>query len=235
MRDPPPPTLVQVFAAELLGTFVLVFIGCGAIMTGALAGTGATLPVAMAFGAAVAAVVYAFGHVSGSHVNPAVTLAFWVAGVHPTRRVLPYVLAQVLGALAAAAALRWTIGDVARLGATVPLDGNWQRAFAAELALTFVLVLVVCGSGLDRRAPAGFSGVAVGLAYAAGILALGMISGASMNPARSFGPAVVAGAWQDHWLYWVAPILGALLAAGAYRLAAPSAFTPSAQPIETKG
>lgn len=215
-----PPTLPQEFTAELFGTFAVTFAGCGAIMTDAITGGAVThAGVAVAFGAAVAVMVYCFGHVSGSHLNPAVTLAFWVGGAHPTRKVLPYLAAQVLGAVAAAAALKFTLGEYARLSATLPLNGNWQQAFAVEVVLSFILMLAYCGSGLGRRTPAAFAGAAVGLAVMLGVMAMGPISGAGMNPVRSFGPAVVGRTWDHHWLYWVGPIVGAMIAAGVYRAA----------------
>lgn len=230
----PSPTLFQETVAEFVGTFVLVFVGCGAIMSDALSG-GAVghVGISLAFGAAAAAVVSCFGHISGSHINPAVTLAFWVAGVHPSVKVLPYVAAQSTGAIAAAGLLRWTLGDAARIGATFPLDGNWPEAAAAEIVLTFVLMLVICGSGLHRRSPRSPAGVTIGLTLAAGMLSMGLISGGSMNPARSLGPALISRTWEHQWLYWVAPIAGALLAVGAYRAAAPGALSLTANSIET--
>lgn len=228
------PTIAQEMTAEFFGTFILVFAGCGALMVDSITGGAITqVGVGFTFGAVVAAMIYCFGHISGCHINPAVTLAFWVCGVHPTRKVPPYLAAQVLGAVAAAAVLRWSLGDVARLGATLPLNGNWQQAFVLEIVLTFILMLVVCGSGLDQRSPKGFAGVAIGLAVGIDAMVMGPITGASMNPARSFGPAAIGSHWDHHWLYWVAPIVGALIAVGVYRIIGPGAFRGEHHPIET--
>lgn len=230
----PQPTVVQEFTAELVGTFILVFAGCGAVMVNALSGGAVThVGVALTFGAVVAAMIYCFGHVSGCHVNPAVSLAFWVAGVFPTRKVPLYLAAQVAGATAAAATLKWSLGDVANLGATLPLAHNWQQSFILEIVLAFILMLVVCGSGLDQRSPKGFAGVAIGLAVFANVLVIGPVTGAGMNPARSFGPALIGQNWEHHWLYWVAPIVGTLLAVAIYRIVGPGAFRRTAHPIET--
>jgi glycerol uptake facilitator-like aquaporin len=128
-----------------------------------------------------------------------------------------YILAQTLGAIAASALLRLSLGNVAQLGATLPLKDNWVQAFVLETVLTFILMFVILGSGLDRRSPVGFAGLAIGLTVALEAAFMGPITGASMNPVRSLGPAIVGGIWQHHWLYWVAPILGAQLAVFVYR------------------
>jgi aquaporin Z len=222
------PNMSQEFTAELVGTFILVFAGCGAIMVNALSGGAVThVGVAVTFGAVIAAMIYCFGHVSGCHINPAVTLAFWVGGAFPTRKVPVYLAAQVIGAIGAAAVLKWALGDVAKIGTTLPLNDNWQQSFILEIILTFILMLVICGSGLDARAPKGFAGLAIGLTVGLDAMCMGPITGASMNPARSFGPVLISGNWQHHWLYWVAPIVGALLAVAIYRVIAPPAFRRS--------
>ncbi|NEO80594.1 aquaporin, partial [Moorena sp. SIO4G3] len=151
------------------------------------------------------------------YINPAVTLAFWASGFFPARKVLPYILAQCIGAIAASTLLLLTLGYVADLGATLPLQGNWFQSLVLEVVLTFILMFVILGSGLDRRAPIGFAGLAIGLTVALEAACFGPITGASMNPARSLGPALVAGIWQHQWIYWVAPIVGAQLAVIAYR------------------
>jgi len=204
--------------AEGIGTFILVFAGTGAVMVNQVSGGAIThLGISFVFGAVVAALIYTLGHISGAHFNPAVTLAFWTSGFFPKRRVLPYVLAQSVGAIAASTLLLVALGSVAKLGATLPLNGNWLQSLVLETVLTFILMFVILGSGLDRRAPIGFAGLAIGLTVALEAAFMGPITGASMNPARSLGPSVVGGIWQHHWLYWVAPIVGAQLAVLVYR------------------
>ena len=204
--------------AEGIGTFVLVFAGTGAIMVNAITeGSITHLGISFVFGAVVAAMIYCLGHISGAHLNPAVTLAFWMSGFFPRRLVLPYILAQLIGAVFASALLLISLGKVANMGATLPLNGNWVQSFVLELILTLVLMLVIFGSGLDRRAPVGFAGLAIGLTVGMEAAFMGPITGASMNPARSFAPALLGGIWQHHWVYWVAPIMGAQLAVIIYR------------------
>jgi MIP family channel proteins len=204
--------------AEGIGTFILVFAGTGAVMVNQISGGAIThLGISFVFGAVVAALIYTLGHISGAHFNPAVTLAFWSSGFFPRQKVLAYIVAQSLGAIAASGLLRLSLGFVAQLGATLPLNGNWLQSFVLETILTFILMFVILGSGLDRRAPIGFAGLAIGLTVGLEAAFMGPITGASMNPVRSFGPALVGGIWQDHWLYWVAPILGAQLAVFVYR------------------
>lgn len=204
--------------AEAIGTFILVFAGTGSVIVNSISNGAVThLGISFVFGAVVAALIYGMGHLSGAHFNPAVTLGFWASGFFPKRRVLPYILAQVLGAIAASALLLISLGSVANLGATLPLNGNWFQSLVLEIVLSFILMLIILGSGLDRRAHVGFAGLAIGLTVGLEAAFMGPITGASMNPARSFGPAVVAGIWQDHWVYWVAPILGAQLAVAVYR------------------
>lgn len=204
--------------AEGIGTFALVFAGTGAVMVNQISKGAIThLGISFVFGAVVAALIYGMGHLSGAHFNPAVTLAFWTSGFFPRRRVLPYVLAQLVGAIAASTLLLIALGSVAKLGATLPLNGNWFQSLVLETVLTFILMFVILGSGLDRRAHIGFAGLAIGLTVGLEAAFMGPITGASMNPARSLGPAVIGGIWQHHWVYWVAPILGAQLAVIVYR------------------
>lgn len=204
--------------AEGIGTFTLVFAGTGAVMVNAISDGSLThLGISFVFGAVVAALIYCLGHISGAHFNPAVTLAFWSSGFFPKRLVLPYILAQLIGAVSASVLLFISLGKVANLGATLPLDDNWLQSFVLELVLTFILMFVIFGSGLDRRAPVGFAGMAIGLTVGLEAAFMGPITGASMNPARSFGPALIAGIWQHHWVYWIAPIIGAQLAVIVYR------------------
>jgi MIP family channel proteins len=204
--------------AEGIGTFILIFAGTGAVMVNAISDGAVThLGISFVFGAVVAALIYSLGHISDAHFNPAVTLAFWASGFFPRQKVMAYVLAQALGAIAASGVLRLSLGNIAQLGATLPLNGNWVQALVLETVLTFILMFVILGSGLDRRSPVGFAGLAIGLTVGLEAACMGPITGASMNPVRSLGPALVGNLWQHHWLYWVAPILGAQLAVLAYR------------------
>ncbi len=209
--------LRQALAAELIGTFFLVFAGTGAIIVDAKTHAITHLGVSLVFGLVVAALVYALAHVSGAHFNPAVTIGFWTAGEFPGSRVPVYVIAQVLGAIAASAVLRIMFGTTASLGATVP-NGSVSTSFGLELLMTSLLVFVILGSAVHGRAVKSFAGIAIGSTIALDALFGGPISGASMNPARSLGPALIAGLWQDQWVYVIAPIMGALLAVIGYRV-----------------
>lgn len=196
--------------AEAIGTFALVFAGCGAIAVGSLPPIG----VAAVFGLAIMAMVYALGHVSGAHFNPAVTAAFAVGRHFPVARVLPYWVAQLAGALAGAALLRATLGDVP-LGVTHPAGSDIQ-AMVWEVVLTFLLMLVIVAVATDTRAVGQGAAIAIGGTVALAALVGGPISGASMNPARSLGPAFVSGDLSDVWIYLVAPPVGAVAAAVVY-------------------
>lgn len=202
---------VRAHAAEFLGTFALVFFGCGAIANGL-----PPVAVALAFGLVIAVMIYALGHVSGAHFNPAVSLAFGVGRHLPWSRVATYVGAQVAGAVAAALVLQVTLGPGADLGITRPAAADLQ-AFVWEAILTFFLVLVITAVATDVRAVGQAAALAIGGTVALGALVGGPISGASMNPARSLGPALVSGDLTGIWIYLAAPVLGALVAAVVYR------------------
>jgi MIP family channel proteins len=210
-------TVGRRLAAEALGTFALVFFGAGAIMVDAEHGSFGQLGIALAFGLVIAAMVYALGHISGAHLNPAVTFAFALSRHFPGRLVVGYWLAQVCGAVAAALLLRASLGDVADIGATKP-SGSDGQSLVWEVVLTFVLMLVIMAVATDTRAVGEAAALAVGGAVALGALVGGPVSGASMNPARSLGPALAAGELGDLWIYLVAPLLGAAFGAVAYQL-----------------
>jgi MIP family channel proteins len=201
--------------AEAIGTFFLVLIGPGAAMVDAYTGGGlGPTGIALAFAFVVLAMIITLGHLSGAHINPAVTLAFWSVRRFPSREVVPYVVAQCLGAVAASAVLRLVLGPIGDLGATLPHVGI-ARAFLVEWVLSFGLMLVIAAVATDARVADGFAAVAVGLTVGFCAL-LGPLTGSSMNPARSFGPAVLGGPWTGHWLYWVAPITAMMTAARLY-------------------
>ena len=211
--------------AEAVGTFFLVLIGPGTAMVNAFSdGAVGHVGVSLAFGFVVSAMIYALGHLSGAHINPAVTLAFWSVRRFPASEVGPYLAAQCSGATLASLVLLALLGPVGRMGATLP-GISASRAFAVEWLLSFGLMFVIMAVATDRRVPTGFAAVAVGLTVGFCALMGGPLTGASMNPARSLGPAVVGGLWEHHWLYWVAPVAGMLAAAHAYEFLRPAAPT----------
>lgn len=196
--------------AEFIGAFALVFFGCGAIAVG-LDPTA----VALAFGLIIAVMVAALGHISGAHFNPAVSIAFGLGRHVPAARVAVFIVAQVAGAIAAAFVLRASLGAGADLGVTQP-SGTFTQAFVWEAILTFFLMLVIAAVATDDRAVGHLSPIAIGGAVALGALVGGPISGASMNPARSLGPAIVSGDFAHVWIYLLAPVLGAAAAILTY-------------------
>ncbi|HJJ33850.1 MAG TPA: aquaporin family protein [Methanocorpusculum sp.] len=216
------------FAAEFIGTLVLVFVGCGCA---ALYG-GDLLGIAAAFGLAVAVMIYAVGSVSGAHINPAVSIALCAAHKFPLKDTIAYIIAQLLGAFAGALLIVLVGGSgviETGIGATAPgLSISLWQALAAEFIGTFILMLVIMGAAVDRRAPAGFAGLAIGGTVFAVIMVIGAVSGGSLNPARTFGPDLVnlifAGSdaiWTTFPLiYIIGPVLGAVAAAFVYRLVA---------------
>ena len=199
--------------AEVLGTFGLVFTGCGAIVVNDITG-GAIghLGICTVFGLVVMAMVYSFGDVSGAHINPAVTISFWLAGRFPLKEVAPYVIAQTVGSTMACALLWYLFpADSTFLGATFVSDTVMQ-SFVLEIAITFLLMLIIIMVATGSKEVGTLAGIAIGAAVAVLALVGGPISGASMNPARSLGPALVSGNLEHIWLYVVAPIIGAALA-----------------------
>jgi aquaporin NIP len=213
------PDLIRRAAAEGFGVFALVFAGCGAIIAEAEhPGALGTVGIALVFGLIVMAMVYATGHLSGAHLNPAVTLAFVVTRHFPRTEALAYLAAQLTGALVAAGLLAaiWP-SQPAALGATLPTVGIGS-AFAYEVVLTAFLMFVIMAVATDTRAVGAAAAIAIGGTVGLDALFGGPITGASMNPARSVGPALVAGELHDLWLYVAAPLVGASVGALAYQL-----------------
>ncbi len=202
------------YLAECLGTFTLVFAGCGAIITNDLfPDTLGHVGVSMSFGLVVMAMIYAVGNVSGAHLNPAVTLGFVVAGrMKDYKAAGGYILAQVFGAIVAALLLKLILPAHPNLGATLPGISIWG-AFLFEIVLTFILMFVILNVSAEYMEKGMMAGVAVGGTVGLEALFAGPLTGASMNPARSLGPALVSGEISVLWLYLLAPVVGAILAA----------------------
>ena len=218
--------LLRRCAAEFIGTFGLVTAGCGAIMVNAQTQALGHVGIAISFGLIIMVMIAATGHISGAHFNPAVTIAFALTR-HFSWKELPfYVLSQILGAVLAAGTLRFILGDIAKLGATVP-SGSELQSFSLEVLLSAVLMFVIISVATDTRAVGETAAFAIGAAVALDALWGGPISGASMNPARSFGPALIAWEWNAHWVYWIAPIIGTSLGAIAYQMIRASKVSPS--------
>jgi aquaporin Z len=198
--------------AELFGTFALVFAGTGAIITNDVSGGMVThVGISLTFGFIVLAMIYTVGEVSGAHLNPAVTLGFWAAGRFPGWSVAPYMASQCIGALMASALLRLLFPLHSTLGGTNP-TGPVIQSFVFELILTWILMLVILSISTGGKEKGMVAGVAVGSVIALEALFAGPISGASMNPARSLGPALVSKDLEHLWIYIAAPLTGALLA-----------------------
>ena len=200
------------FAAECFGTFTLVFAGTGAIIVNDVSGGVVThVGIALTFGLVVLAMIYAVGDVSGAHLNPAVTLGFFVAGRLPAKTVVPYIISQLIGAFLASGVLRLLFDHHPTLGATQPAGPAWQ-SFIFELVLTVILMFVILSVSTGAKEKGITAGIAVGAVIGLEAMFAGPICGASMNPARSLAPAIVAGQLDHLWIYLLAPTLGALVA-----------------------
>jgi aquaporin Z len=223
---------MKAYGAEFLGTFWLVLGGCGsAVLAAAFPGVGIGLHgVSLAFGLTVLTMAFAIGHISGCHLNPAVSIGLWAGGRFPAGKLVPYIAAQVAGAIVAGAVL-YTIAsgapgfDVTKgfasngFGAHSPGGYSMLAAVVTEVVMTAFFLIVILGA-TDRRAPAGFAPIAIGLALTLIHLISIPVTNTSVNPARSTGVALFAGGWavEQLWVFWVAPIAGALLGAGLYRV-----------------
>ena len=210
------PTLLRALAAEAIGTFALVFAGAGAVMVDAKTHQLGHVGVAISFGLVIMVMIYAVGHVSGAHFNAAVTFAFALTRHFPWRRAAAYWGAQFAGALAAAALLRASLGNIAHVGATLP-SGSQGQSFLWEAVMSAFLMFVILAVATDTRAVGEAAAIAIGGTIALDAMFGGPISGASMNPARSIGPALVSGDLHALWLYIVAPLLGTSIGGVAYQ------------------
>jgi aquaporin NIP len=205
------PKMVKRSVAEIIGTFALVFCGTGAIVIdkqtgGAVSHAG----VAVTFGLIVMAMIYGLGEISGAHLNPAVSIAFSLAGRLPAKALLPYIVSQIIGALLASVLLHVMFPDNSLLGATIPA-GSASQSFVLELILTFILMLVIMGVATGPKEQGLFAGIAIGGVILLEAMFAGPICGASMNPARSLAPALVSGHFESLWVYLTAPTAGAAL------------------------
>ena len=217
--------------AEFIGTFWLVLGGCGsAVISAAFPEVGIGLAgVALAFGLTVLTMAYAIGHISGCHLNPAVTVGLWAGGRHPIGEVIPYIAAQVLGGVVGAYVLLTIAsgapgfdiaGGLASNGYGEHSPGGYSLAsgFITEVVMTMMFLIIILGA-IHHRAPTGFAGIAIGLGLTLIHLISIPVTNTSVNPARSTGPALMVGDWalDQLWLFWVAPIVGALIAGTLYR------------------
>ncbi|HET6780663.1 MAG TPA: MIP family channel protein, partial [bacterium] len=209
-----PHPLWKAALAEVIGTFTLIFIGAGSILADAMTGGKiGILGIALAHGLAIATMTSATGHLSGGHFNPAVTAAFLITGRQPVERGIAYVIAQLIGASVAAFILTATFPEATRqavhLGTPALNEGVTPgTGIVVEAVLTFILVFVIFGVAVDPRGPGMVAGLFIGLVIAMDFLAGGALTGAAMNPARAFGPALFSNSWGSHYVSWVGPILG---------------------------
>ena len=210
--------------AEFIGTYILVFAGTGAIVVEKLTGAMGHVGIALTFGLVVTALIYAFGHISGAHFNPAVSVAFTFMKEFDKKELLPYVVAQLAGAIFASATLYLlfiveikALSDVAYLGSTLP-HGSWWQSFLFEFILTFILMLIIASSAVHAKAVKSFAGIAIGFTVGLEAMFAGPICGASMNPARSIAPALVSGHLESLWIYVVATVLGAVASVFVYNV-----------------
>jgi len=213
------------YMAEFVGTFALVFIAAGSVCADfylrQAGGQGlGLLGISIAFGIVVIAVIYATSYVSGSHVNPAVTVSFWITKRMEPNTAIMYILSQIAGASLAGLALKTLFPDAAKtvyLGTCVLAPGvSMARGVLMEFIISFLLIFTIYGTLVDKRASAGFAGVAVGLVVLFGAMIGGTISGGAMNPARVFGPALASGQFTHHYVWWLGPILGGIAAGFVY-------------------
>ena len=224
--------LSRALAAEAFGTFALVFAGAGAIMVDGKTHELGHVGVAITFGLVIMAMIYAVGHVSGAHFNPAVTFAFALTRHFAWPRVFAYWGAQFVGAVTAALVLRASLGNIAHIGGTLP-SGSQAQSFLWELIMTAFLMFVILAVATDTRAIGEAAAIAIGATIGFDAMFGGPISGASMNPMRSIGPALVSGDLQALWLYIVAPIIGASLGGLLYQFvrAEPGPASPGREPV----
>ncbi|XP_051125834.1 aquaporin NIP1-1-like [Andrographis paniculata] len=211
---------IQKIIAETVGTYFLIFAGCASAVVDADRGKVVTLPgMAMVWGLTVMVVVYSIGHISGAHINPAVTIAFATCKRFPWKHAPPYVAAQLLGSILASGTLRLLFsGPHDHFAGSLPTDSTILQSLVLEFIITFFLMFVISGVATDNRAIGELAGLAIGATIMLNILFAGPVSGASMNPARTLGPAIVWSRYTDVWIYLVGPTAGAVAGAWVYNL-----------------
>lgn len=206
------------YLAECIGTFALLFCGTGAVIVNeVIPGSVTHVGIAVTFGLVVMAMIYALGEKSGAHLNPAVTIAFAVNGNFPVKQIVPYIISQLTGAVAASLVLKILFPASVLLGATLP-SGSSAQSFIMECILSFFLMLVIIHVAKGSKEQGLFAGIAIGSVVLLEAMFAGPVSGASMNPARSLAPAIVSGEMKQVWIYMTAPVLGMLAATGIYKL-----------------
>jgi len=220
------------YLAEIVGTFALVFAGTGAIVINDLQNQAVThVGIALTFGLVVMAMIYSLGDISGAHLNPAVTIGFWAARRFKTIDVVPYIVAQFIGGLAASFLLKYLFAEHQTLGMTIPA-GSWSQSFILELVLTFLLMLVILNVSTGAKEKGIMAGAAIGATVGLEAMFAGPICGASMNPVRSLAPAIAAGNMEHQWIYLVATTMGAVLAVAVaflLRYDQPTSLEPETQ------
>ena len=206
------------YIAELIGTFALVFCGTGAIVINEISGGAIShIGIAITFGLIVIAMIYAIGDISGAHINPAVTIAFWVSGKFPLNQILPYVIAQFTGAILASGVLKLLFPDTSTMGETLP-HGSAMQSFILEIILSFFLMFVIIQVATGSKEVGIMAGLAIGITVLLEAMFAGPISGASMNPARSFAPALLNLNFEQLWIYIIAPPVGAAMSIFAWKI-----------------
>ena len=205
------------YFAEIIGTFALVFCGTGAIIINQESGGAIThVGIAITFGLVVASMIYTVGDVSGAHLNPAVTIGFWVSKSFPAKEILPYIGSQAVGAFLASVILKYLFPANDLLGTTLPA-GLPMQSFILELILTFILMFVILNVAKGSKEQGMFAGLAIGAVVGLEAMFAGPICGASMNPIRSLAPAIVSGHTEHLWIYLSAPVIGAVIAVFAHK------------------
>ncbi|GKU94341.1 hypothetical protein SLEP1_g7845 [Rubroshorea leprosula] len=211
--------LFQKLMAEAVGTYFLIFAGCGSVVVNFDNNKVVTQPgISIVWGLAVMVLVYSVGHISGAHFNPAVTIAFASCKRFPLKQVPVYIAAQVLGSTLAAGTLRLLFNGKHDVFSGTSPQGSYMQAFVIEFIITFYLMFIISGVATDNRAIGELAGLAVGATVLLNVMFAGPITGASMNPARSLGPAIASNHWEGIWIYLIAPTLGAVSGAWVYNI-----------------